>query len=319
MEGDNFLTCSFENCRKQYHVDLCVGGPLPEECDRDRWICPKCRCDMKKTGNSCSTPVRALDSIDHLNVTLRRKTNIPTTDVDQLSFDCTKSETAELLMEIRQFRTEIKSLRSEFSAFQSEMREMSISIKAYGERVDTVETKVTQLEQRIDTKEKSNKEEVQTLKQYVLELESRLNEKEQESLLCDVEISGVSEQKGENVYQITRLVAAKLGVTLEDKDIVCAYRRGKSNTDDRGRTIALRLTRRSLRDELLKNARVRRKPTTANMQIPGEPTPFYLNERLTQTNYKLLKKARELGKEKGWKYIWTNNGQVLARQAQDGA
>lgn len=98
-----------------------------------------------------------------------------------------------------------------------------------------------------------------------------------------------------------------------------AYRRGPkldSNSDRNGRIITVRLARRSLRDQLLKSARVRKTATTAGMNLSRDPTTFNLNERLTQRNYKLFQKAREIAKLQKWSYVWTSVGQVLLRQKE---
>lgn len=76
----------------------------------------------------------------------------------------------------------------------------------------------------------------------------------------------------------------------------------------------MRLARRVLRDQLLKEARVRRGVTTEGVGLPGSPRRFYVNERLTRVNRMLFRKARECKENCGWRYAWTRDGKIYVRQ-----
>lgn len=43
---------------------------------------------------------------------------------------------------------------------------------------------------------------------------------------------------------------------------------------------------------------------------------LYFNENLTQTNRELFRFARFRGNEKGFKFIWTGNGKILAKKCE---
>lgn len=43
---------------------------------------------------------------------------------------------------------------------------------------------------------------------------------------------------------------------------------------------------------------------------------LYFNENLTRTNRELFRFARVRGKEKGFKFIWTGNGKILAKKCE---
>ncbi|XP_075991862.1 uncharacterized protein LOC142987171 [Anticarsia gemmatalis] len=111
--------------------------------------------------------------------------------------------------------------------------------------------------------------------------------------------------------------------TIEDRDIVSADRIGGRRIDAtsaagemeiRPRTVIVRLARRSLRDDLINGARVRRGATTADLNMAGAPRRFYVNERLTKLNRLLFRRARDAGQRAGWKYVWTRHGRILARR-----
>lgn len=159
----------------------------------------------------------------------------------------------------------------------------------------------------------------ETLIETIAQLKADINDKDQDSLLNDLEISGVPEQKGENVLHIIATLGQKLGVSLNEQDLVSAVRMGRfpgseSVQSPRPRLIVVRLARRAARDQLLQAARVRRGATTEGVDIPGPPRRFYINERLTRLNRQLFQKARELKDHHNWRFVWTRDGRIYARQ-----
>lgn len=166
--------------------------------------------------------------------------------------------------------------------------------------------------------------EVTILAEAIGDLQCQLNERDQELLSNDVEITNVPEYESESVGHLVMATATKLGMTLEERDIVSAVRVGpkrgliNGQPKPRPRPIVVRLTRRSLQEQLLKNGRVRREATTAELGLhPHEPQRFYVNERLTKVNRALFAKARDAGREARWRYIlWTRDGKVYARREQ---
>ncbi|CAG9135409.1 unnamed protein product [Plutella xylostella] len=157
----------------------------------------------------------------------------------------------------------------------------------------------------------------------ISQLQSDLNERDQQTLINDVEISCIPEFEGESAVHIVKVVSAKLGVKLEESDVVSASRvgarRGAAETSDgvaaRPRPLVARLARRSLRDQLVNNARVRRGASTADLGLPPHADQrLYVNERLTKANRQIFGKARELARTHGWKFVWTREGHVKVRR-----
>ncbi|XP_069362048.1 uncharacterized protein [Maniola hyperantus] len=149
-------------------------------------------------------------------------------------------------------------------------------------------------------------------------------------IMNDVEISGLQESSSENLISITCLLAKKLGVELDDRDVVTAERSGPRRTlsasDDgevrarqpRPRPIVVRLARRAVRDNLLRAARVRRGADSSGIITDAEPRRFYVNEHLTRTNRQLFYKAREESRSKNWRFVWTKGGRIYARKTVTG-
>ncbi|KAL4717393.1 hypothetical protein ACJJTC_017280 [Scirpophaga incertulas] len=119
---------------------------------------------------------------------------------------------------------------------------------------------------------------------------------------------------------VVTTLASKVGVNLLPEDVVCAARVGRppgsgaSGSVAKPRPIVVRLVRRAVRNDLLRAVRVRRTVTTEGIDLPGKPGRFYVNERLTRANPALFWQAREVGRRLGWRFIWTRDGKIFARQ-----
>ncbi|KAL4719374.1 hypothetical protein ACJJTC_005009 [Scirpophaga incertulas] len=150
------------------------------------------------------------------------------------------------------------------------------------------------------------------LERTVAELKTELNDRDQEGLLADLDISCLPEEKNENTLQAVTVLAGRLGVTLDERDVVFAERVGTTPVSGdagvRPRRVVVRLARRRMRDELLRAARVRRTvAATGGARV-------YINERLTRPNRLLFHHVREECRRLQWRYFWTKRGRVYARQ-----
>ncbi|CAG4961454.1 unnamed protein product [Parnassius apollo] len=193
--------------------------------------------------------------------------------------------------------------------------------------LEEIDTRVTKLENRMEEREHKCKS--MELENTIAEVRIQISERDQDLLANDLEISGLTEQKGEVAINTVILCARKLGLDIDHREIVHAERVGilRKSIDDINssqeqvrlgpRRIMVRMSRRALRDEFLRSARVRRTVTTESLGLPGEPRRFYVNEWLTPLNRKLLGKTREAAKKAKWRYTWTKGGHIFVRK-EDG-
>lgn len=260
------------------------------------WICPECKKKVRKGDNS-TTPVRSICGSE----TRRDVVSPPAACL--LMPDISSPEGDE---------TEVRAMRREIAEYVVELRremvELRISISGFGQRLDSIERRLDVLEQSKATNDIKGTEELES---SIAQLKLELNDKNQEALLSDLDIGCLLEEKGENVYHVVTVLAAKLGVKLEERDIVFADRVGGINTHnsaitpggtaERPRRLVVQLARRSLRDELLQAARVRRNLSSSDIGMTSSsqsPRRIYINERLTRTNRYLFYKVREVSQKK---------------------
>ena len=282
------------------------------------WLCPDCCLKVPKC-NTDDTPVKSLQS--NLKVKTISKEAPCLAALESTTVDLAGAHPT---AEIRQHREEMREIRVMFIDIKKTLSDLTALVSGCEARLEKLEARVDELEQRrcecVDGKGMDPT--VQALEYTVAQLRADLNDRDQDLLLADVEVTGIPEESGENLEHLVSTVAVKLGVTLDERDVVsCARaggaRRGASGDGSgRPRPIVVRFARRAVRQEMLRAARVRRRITTEGLGLKSDTRPFHVNERLTKANRRLFYEARESAKRGGWRYVWTRDGRILVRRAQ---
>lgn len=305
---------------------------------KQTWKCPECVSKRPKVGN-LNTPVRTSSpgdivqepvstsppspkAVGDKDVTVRSEgveNNSPAFTIGTTTADHLQSS---IPTEMQLFWDEIKAFRIEMSKLRITMDALTYSINSQNLRINALETRIDTLEKGLsdDRQDKiPESAKVIDLEATIDQLKIELLERDQEQLANDIEIASLPETVSENPSHVVLVIARKLGVELEDKDIVRAERVGPPRAAGEGaaprpRPLSVRLARRCTRDALLSAARVRRRFTTEGMGLTGAAKLFYINERLTKHNRQLFYETRELAKRLEWKYVWTRDGKIYARQ-----
>ncbi|XP_069359443.1 putative leucine-rich repeat-containing protein DDB_G0290503 [Maniola hyperantus] len=344
-------------CPGLYHR-VCVG--LPENGRSPKqWKCPECMAKKPKLGN-VNTPVKGTEpsNIESEGSSAEKPESVEKDTILCESQSPGTSQSSDLSLEIRLFREEIRHLRTEIKEFRAELCDVRGAIAHCNQRIDEYDGRLADLEKQfkvsssrcaaIDKLEDTiaqlkenliardhqdlvrNSSANESMQATISQLQNQINDRDQDLLMNDVEISGLQESSSENLISITCLLAKKLGVELDDRDVVTAERSGPRRTlsasDDgevrarqpRPRPIVVRLARRAVRDNLLRAARVRRGADSSGITTDAEPRRFYVNEHLTRTNRQLFYKAREESRSKNWRFVWTKGGRIYARKTVTG-
>jgi hypothetical protein len=101
-------------------------------------------------------------------------------------------------------------------------------------------------------------------------------------------------------------------VSLDEIDYIV---RTRSTNTSSPRPIVVKFIRKIARDNFLASVRQKRKIITSdNIEVGGTTRNITINEHLTLRNKQLFYQSRLLGREKGYKYIWTRSGKVFMRR-----
>ena len=300
------------------------------------WSCPECKKKVAKKTNP-GTPMSGLSP----NIQSKAKFDDEIPGNSPLSYTAQDSDSspdiATLLQtfkdELRKelgsmLREELDKIRAdfqgEFHKLHAEMAEIRAfndslkeSVKTCNDRVDAMDRRMASFEERVSKDV--------DVDEAISQLKLEINERDQQLLATELEVVNLPEQSSENLVHTIKVMATKLGIKIEDRDIVSVDRVGGRQLNAtsavgpqaRPRAVVVRLARRDLRDELLHGARVRRGATSADLGMSGPPQRFYVNERLTKMNRLLFRRARDAGQRIGWQFVWTKHGRILARHKHD--
>lgn len=321
MNKTELVTCT--KCPLAFH-SACLGraraaAKLPN------WLCPECS-KNKPRDNGPDTPAKGFSETDSgegstsdVSNAAPRKLHNTSTDNNTKNLD-----TINLAVELRLFREQLSGVQDKIDLLRQDFQDLRNTLACHNSRIDTLEEKVVTLEREITTKQDA----VGHYQAEINKLKCELSARDQELLSNDIEISNVPENDGENPSHLLALIGSKLGIALDERDIVYAERvgpkqargGGAGGTNNgpgsraRSRPIIVRLTRRAVRDDLLRNMRVRRGANTADFGLAAESRPFYINERLTKYNRVLLHKAREARTRLHWRFVWTKRGRIFVKE-----
>ncbi|XP_063380282.1 uncharacterized protein LOC134666906 [Cydia fagiglandana] len=225
------------------------------------------------------------------------------------------------------FNIKIDSLRSDVNSLTVEIKGLQQNINCVNEKVKALELENVDLKSKLAKCESNQSPGIRALQDSVTRLETELNDRDQAALSNDLEISGIPEFKEESAVHIVLATAKKIGVPLEECDVVSVERAGPvrdaaqaagpESARPRPRPLVVRLARRAVRDALLKAARVRRGANTEGIGLPDHTaSKFNVHDRLTRKNRILFGKARERGRSEQWRFIWSIDGRIYVRKSE---
>ena len=138
-----------------------------------------------------------------------------------------------------------------------------------------------------------------------------------------MELQGITQFDKEDITQITLDLAKKINVDLEEEDISIVHRlpvKQRRSEDQSGSkttktypTVIVSFVSRQKRNEMYEN-RFKAKEID-DFPVEGMKNLGY--ENLTQRQKQLFWKTKQKAKELGFKYFWSNNGQIYTRENGD--
>ncbi|XP_053619835.1 uncharacterized protein LOC128682517 [Plodia interpunctella] len=347
IESRQYLKCFF--CSKYYDL-TCANvsekrffNTMSSE-HKKNWKCIKCINNKGlKSGNSPATPQTLTDEHDgsiHSPIVPTRNINRPIANTTQFKSNKNQQITPPMAPPIpteqhtlETILSEIRLNREEMQATRTEIRELRSAFTAAigncNQRIDELFLRVEAIEAGARLQRESpadmpapTSSEILNLEQTIATLKLDINDRDQQLLNNDIEIAGIPEYPNELGIHMAITLSSKLGISLEERDIVSVERAGpvkparplqQDSDSKRPRPLVVKLARRVLRDQLLNAARVRRGLSTAALDF-STTSPIYINERLTRTNRQLFYQARAEASRLQWKYVWTRDGNIFVRK-----
>lgn len=198
-----------------------------------------------------------------------------------------------------------KSINEALDSLESQLVENTKALKAQNEQ----NVKLNELIENLTT------ENIQ-LKKQVKKLEAQVEYMEQYSRSNCVEIQGIPQSPSEDVLTIVKQVGQALDMEITDTMVDACHRLGKQ-TGENPPGIIVKFVRRFDKEEILKKRRVKR--TLSTRHIPGrtDDRAIYVNESLSPARRRLHAMARQVQREKNYKFLWVRNGKIFLRKEEN--
>lgn len=144
----------------------------------------------------------------------------------------------------------------------------------------------------------------------VNQLKLKIDDIEQKSLEKMIEISGIPTSKDEDCAKIAEEIGNKLNVKIQvEKAIRIPIKNNQFSK------ILVWLRDKDMKSNLVTKCKKNRSFFANQINENWSSTVrIYINEHLTKVRRHLLYKTKEAAREKHYKYVWTNEGDILIRK-----
>lgn len=218
--------------------------------------------------------------------------------------------TLEIKKEINALRNENIIIKKNMTETSQDVSDLKSSLQFHSDQQEDLKKRVDQLTARTQNSSLSA--------DSVKSLELKINVLEQQARQCNLELSNVPEKRGENLLNIVETIGNVIGCNISQNDIVSAHRVPHVHQQAKNpKNIIVKLTTRTLRDNVLSATRLNKGVTTNQLGISGAEQKIYINEHLTLKNKQLFRRSRELAKKHNYRYVWVKHSTILARETDN--
>lgn len=209
----------------------------------------------------------------------------------------------------REVFTEIKNYTSQIEEFRKAVQFLS-------DKVDESNTLIADIRKEYSEIKKENeiiKIENRKLNEKVYVLEDKVRSMEQYSRRTNIEISGIPETKGENVFSLLKDVGSAVGVELQESQ-VSAVHRIPTFKKERPPSIVVQFQTKIQRDAWITCFRRKGTLTASEVHPSFSKNRVFISEHLSPDNKIFLSQLKEKGRDAGFKYIWFREGRFFVRK-----
>lgn len=211
---------------------------------------------------------------------------------------------------------DLKDLAKQLDSFKrdigAELRDLKESMDFCSNACDGVKgltAEIAALRKEVKKLTKSNN----SLEAENARLSLKVNEMEQYQRMNNLEIKGIPDES--DPVEIIKQLGEVIGETIQEDDVDTCHWVPTAKQGERN--IIVRFVRRSKRNAVLAKSRKKKVNSTDLGFQPGKPV--FVNEHLTQQNKRLLGLAVQKKKEAQWKFVWTADCKIFARQQEKSA
>lgn len=340
-------------CSKGYHC-MCLSISIAQ-CTEDfkrNWLCSFCTSVNTRRRRNDNTPVQPIpgasflnDSVMSCDETLDCYKDIAEINSTNVSINSTLPSTpprsfqlppraqdtnnsmascpAELLSDIL---SKVTTLQTQFSAIQTIQMDLSQVRMDIAEMKNSIDSKLDQLEGRMSTIEsrvsalEECKTELDDVKKAINDIVTDSRKNEQWARRSNIQINGVPETKGENLFTVLKSLAEASGFLLNtntDIDFVTRVAVRNDADNSKPKPIIVKMQARYKKDDFMACLRKLKNLKAVDLGYTGSPNRIYINDHLSSHNKYLLKEAKQRAAKKGYKFCWVRNCTVMVRRNEN--
>lgn len=207
----------------------------------------------------------------------------------------------------------IHAIQSDLSQVKCDIAEMKNSIDTkldeLAGRMHTIESRVSALE--------TCRTELDDVKKVIGDVINDSRRNEQWVRRSNIQINGVPETKGENLFGIVQSLAELSGFQVNvNTDIDFVTRIAVRNDSDsaKPKPIIVKLQARYKKDDFISSLRKFKIIKASDLGFANSSNRIYINDHLSSYNKYLLKVAKERANQKNYQYCWVRNCTVMVRR-----
>lgn len=215
-----------------------------------------------------------------------------------------------------EMRSDLDDVRDRVMKLETEMEKNKISTD---KKLEELKTELAVVSNKADKVATVSCEDIE-LKTELHDLRRKIMQQENTAVACDLRIDGIPYYNNENTYNIFCAICSSLNI--ETLNVRAIYRLNNNKKFSITPTILVKLFSPYEKNYFLKsvsNYRRRSKDLLRLTLINFESNePFYINENLSLTNYKIFNKCLKLKKEKSIFSVFTIRGIVHVIKEESG-
>ncbi|XP_044767199.1 uncharacterized protein LOC123323120 [Coccinella septempunctata] len=208
----------------------------------------------------------------------------------------------------------IENLTKIIADLNRNVRELRTSVEFCSGKITDFEKKLSKLDDTIKLTNQLKKEN-ESMKKEISDLNHRMNKLEQHSRENNIEIMDVPEKKKENLFEIMTKIISYVNheVRPEGLDFIT---RVPTKLTNKPKNIVVKFRSKIEKQNFLAAVKLKRTEQGGKQgfKIDNVSPRCFINEHLTTVNKILYKSAREAAHNNNFKYVWVQNGNILARK-----
>ncbi|XP_063630212.1 uncharacterized protein LOC134801547 [Cydia splendana] len=340
INNNDYLQCTA--CSGLYHLS-CLDLTLEQALNvRQAWLCSFCSSVNTRRRRNDNTPVQRAafdDSVMSLDdshaadrpplVVRTDNSNLLVTppnsyhEIRNISGNSSSLLTSGPEAVLHDILTKVSALQTQFSAIQAIQSDLSQVKNDIAEMRSSIDSKLTDLAGRMSTIEsrvtalEECKAELDDVKKAIGDVINDSRRNEQWVRRSNIQINGVPETKGENLFTILKSLADLSGYSLNTNTDVDFVTRVAVRNDSDGaipKPIIVKMQARYKKDDFMASLRKLRNLKASDLGYSTSLNRIYVNDHLSTYNKYLLKEAKQRAKQKKYQFCWVRNCTVMVRR-----